>query len=741
MKTLTTRLLQWFLYGTGVLLTVVSLGLRTWTLASFALLAFLMGYQYGRARSAAAAPEDSRRLRLLAFAAQVVGMGALAWTTQLWWLFLPCVILLYGGHQIAYRTRSRQPWVLRIGGFVLLHGVFAWMFFGMFSGQPYPQAQAAMLATVAVSGALRNRMNLFSGIGLGVANLYVAATLARDMSFLGFLAAFVALLLAFLWRADDEDGLKANPIVLRASHPSPRSGIVARLPGGITTRATIALTVTATLFFVFTPRFAGHPLVPPFTLNAPIQSAPTGQIINPAVPLVQVAGSLNTASSDYYHGFSGTLDLSYRSGLSSDIMMYVRSPAPSYWRSHAYDTYDGRTWRLADESIEPIPLDGRTFTLDTFSFRRDELFAQTYQIVRPLPNLIFTAGRPVQLYLAATEIARDTAGGIRIGEALAPNTVYSVISVENRRDAETLRAAGNGYPDAIVERYLQLPHSVTERTRELATALANGQPTSYDIAKAVETYLRANYAYTYFPPPQPPGSDAVDVFLFEDRRGMCALYASSMAVMLRTLDIPARVVAGFGTGDFNAFTNLYEVRADDAHAWVEVYFLDVGWVPFEPTAGWNGDPQTGGVQRWLFTGALGNLELPSIPTEQIASTGLSILSAVMPWLLLTLVGAALVLVWRRLRPRFAFARQLRAQRRTAHTFANHPARKAIFAHYRRAQRALKLKRVPSETAQEQAQAAPELTELAMLVDVAAYRPAPPGQDELARAKRWRLSRR
>lgn len=736
MKTLTTRILQLFLYGTGILLTVVSLGLRTWTLASFALLAFLMGYQYGRARAAAAAPEDSRRLRLLAFAAQVVGMSALAWTTQLWWLFLPCVALLYGGHQIAYRTRAKQPWVLRIGGFVLLHMVFAWMFLGMFSGQPYPQAQAAMLAMVAVSAALRNRMNLFSGIGLGMANLYVAATLARDMSFLLFLAAFVALLLAFLWRADDEDGLKASPVILRISQ-HPRSGIMAWLPGGMATRAILALLTTTALLFVLTPRFAGHPLVPPFTLNAPIQSAPTGQIINPAVPLVQVAGSLNTASGDYYHGFSGTLDLSYRSGLSSDIMMYVRSPAPSYWRSHAYDTYEGRTWTLADESIERIPLEGPTFTLDTFSFRRDELFAQTYQIVRPLPNLIFTAGRPVQLYLAATEIARDTAGSIRIGEALAPNTVYSVISVENRRDAEVLRTAGRNYPDAILQRYLQLPDSITERTRELAATLADGQPTPYDAAKAIETYLRTNYAYTYFPPPQPPGSDAVDVFLFEDRRGMCALYASSMAVMLRTVGIPARVVAGFGTGDFNTFTNLYEVRADDAHAWVEVYFPDVGWVPFEPTAGWNGDPQTGVVQRWLFTGALGNLELPPIPTEQIASAGLSVLSALMPWLLLALLGAALYLVWRRVRPRFTFALQRRAQRRSAHVFTQHPARKTILAQYRRAQRVLRLKRAASQTAQEQAHAAPELTELAMLVDVAAYRPAPPNEDELARAKRWR----
>ncbi len=736
MKRLSTLILQLFLYGTGLLLTLVSLGLRTWTLASFALLAFLMGYQYGRARASAAAPEDSRQLRLMAYGAQVVGMAALAWTTQLWWLFIPATVLLYGGHQIAYRTRARTSWWVRIAGFILLHLVFAWMFFGMFNGQPYPQAQAAILATVAVSAALRTRMNLFSGIGLGMANLYVAATLARDMSFLVFLAVFVVLLLAFLWRADDEDGLKANLRVLRTSATARQASATRFVPNALVVRASAALVTITALLFVFTPRFAGHPLVPPFTLHAPIQSAPTGQIINPAAPLVRLAGAVNSTG-DYYPGFDSALDLSYRSGLSSDIMMYVRSPAASYWRSHAYDTYDGRTWMLADESVERIPLEGPFYELDRFSFRRDDVFAQTYQIVRPLPNLIFTAGRPVQLYLAATEIARDSAGGIRIGEALTPNMVYSVISAENRLDAEVLRAAGTTYPTEILQRYTQLPASVSERTRVLAAELADNLPTPYDVAKAIELHLRSNYAYTYFPPPQPPGSDAVDVFLFEDRRGMCALYASSMAVMLRTLGIPARLVAGFGTGDFNPFTNLYEVRADDAHAWVEVYFPEHGWVPFEPTAGWNGDPQTGGVQRWVFTGAFGTVDLASIPTEQIASAGLSILGAVAPWLPLLALGTlAFVLLRRRRLPRLHMLRRILSwgERRTS---IDHPGRKAILTQYRRAQRKLRLRRNPAETTQEHARRSPGVANLATLVDIAAYRPAPPNADEIQQARAWK----
>jgi hypothetical protein len=730
MKRLTTLFLQLFLYGTGLLLTLVSWRLQTWTLASFALLAFLMGYQYGRAQTTSRLPEDSWRLRLLAYATQIVGMTALAYTTGLWWLFVPCAALLYGGHRLAYVTRAKPPLLLKIGAFVALHLVFVWMFVGMFTSMPYPQAQAALLALVAVSPAQRTRMNLFSGIGIGLACLYVAATLARDIVFLAFLLAFVGLLLAFLWRADDEDGLKANPVVLR---PQADAAVAQRrwsLPV-LSLRAGAALVGFAGLLFVVTPRFAGHPLVPPFTINAPIRSAPTGQIINPAAPLVRIAGSVDS-SSDYYHGFDSSFDLGYRSGLSSEIVMYVRSPAASYWRSHAYDRYDGRFWEQADESIDTIHRRGPLFTLQDVPWRDEQVFAQTYQIVRPMPNLIFTAGNPLQLYFAADEIAIDSTGGIRVGGALEAGTVYSVISLENMSDPEVLRNAGTDYPREIERAYLQLPPTVTERTRALAAELAAGHDNTYDVARAIEQHLRTNYTYTYFPPPQPSNRDAVDVFLFDDRRGFCALYASAMTVMLRTLGIPARVVAGYGTGDYNAFSNLYEVRADDAHAWVEVYFPNEGWVPFEPTAGWNGNPQTGSVQRWLFTGALGGLQLPPLPTEQIARAGISAISAIAPWLAFSAIVGVIAWgmrwVWRQLRL------SGRAMARPYSSVANDKARRAILTAYRAAQRRAGSHRAPAQTAQEHAQATPTLTGLADWVDMAAYRKQPPNADEVQQAK-------
>src|SRR5262249_14242903 len=162
------------------------------------------------------------------------------------------------------------------------------------------------------------------------------------------------------------------------------------------------------------------------------------------------------------------------------------------------------------------------------------------------------------------------------------------------------------------------PTTVTQRTHDLAVQITAPVSTEYDKGVAVRDYLLKTYPYDYFPPAQPPNTDAGDQFLFVYKRGVCEHFVSAMVVILRRGGIRARLVAGFGSGTYNAFTNYYEVRANDAHAWVEVYFPRYGWVPFDPTPGWTGDPQTGTVARWVFSGALGELNLPPLPLGEIA---------------------------------------------------------------------------------------------------------------------------
>ena len=78
-------------------------------------------------------------------------------------------------------------------------------------------------------------------------------------------------------------------------------------------------------------------------------------------------------------------------------------------------------------------------------------------------------------------------------------------------------------------------------------------------------------------------ADPIAQFLFERRQGHCEYFASAMAVMLRTVGIPSRLVNGFRGGEFNDLTGSYIVRARDAHSWVEAYFPGSGWITFDPT--------------------------------------------------------------------------------------------------------------------------------------------------------------
>jgi hypothetical protein len=144
-----------------------------------------------------------------------------------------------------------------------------------------------------------------------------------------------------------------------------------------------------------------------------------------------------------------------------------------------------------------------------------------------------------------------------------------------------LRNAGNNYPPQIAATYLPL-RAVDPRVASLAQQIAASSDTGFDKASAIENYLRSHYGYTLQLPPTSP-QDPIANFLFERKQGHCEYFASSMAVMLRTLGIPSRVVNGFHSDEFNDLTGNYIVRAKDAHSWVEAYFPGYGWQMFDPT--------------------------------------------------------------------------------------------------------------------------------------------------------------
>ncbi|HPU64114.1 MAG TPA: transglutaminase-like domain-containing protein, partial [Mobilitalea sp.] len=134
--------------------------------------------------------------------------------------------------------------------------------------------------------------------------------------------------------------------------------------------------------------------------------------------------------------------------------------------------------------------------------------------------------------------------------------------------------------------YTQLPENLPKRVKDLAVELTKNEDNTYDKLKAIEAFL-LKYTYSYKPGKVPEGWDFVDYFLFENKKGYCTSFATSMAVLARCVGIPTRYVEGFLVDYSDRADEGYLVRNSDAHAWVEAYFEGIGWIPFEPTPGFN----------------------------------------------------------------------------------------------------------------------------------------------------------
>ena len=193
-------------------------------------------------------------------------------------------------------------------------------------------------------------------------------------------------------------------------------------------------------------------------------------------------------------------------------------------------------------------------------------------------------GQAVSLIVSGQLPVYDDVESVFSQTGVTADDVYEVTGLASTASPDTLRGAGTDYPAWVTDRYLQLPETVTDRTRALANDLVASQPTVFDAASAVEQYVRSTIAYREDIDAPPDGQDVVDYVLFDSQEGYCEYYASAMAVLLRAEGIPTRVVGGYFPAPYDADAggNLY--REKNAHLWVEVFFPGFGWIPFEPTA-------------------------------------------------------------------------------------------------------------------------------------------------------------
>ncbi len=159
---------------------------------------------------------------------------------------------------------------------------------------------------------------------------------------------------------------------------------------------------------------------------------------------------------------------------------------------------------------------------------------------------------------------------------------YKVTSiVANPTNAQLAKAVGKA-PEWVNDEYLQLPENLPKRVVDLARKLTANADTPDEKARAIETYLR-KLKYRENVPAPLPGRDFVDTFLFDLKEGYCTSFASAMAVMLRSVDVPTRVVTGFAPGEYDSKIDRIVVNESKAHAWPQVYHPGYGWVNYEPT--------------------------------------------------------------------------------------------------------------------------------------------------------------
>jgi transglutaminase-like putative cysteine protease len=309
---------------------------------------------------------------------------------------------------------------------------------------------------------------------------------------------------------------------------------------------------------------------------------------------------------------------------SNQLVMRVRVEGPSRartqglrWRGVALDHFDGRHWSQTSDVAQSYTAPDANL----FAWGKTEdlgrLTTQTF-FVEPIDTpVIFAAPRAIALQGAFPYIRRDKDDGLASRPHPLERVTYTVHSDTYEPPPERLRAEGvadtSGDTTHLrrpVEEYLQLPANLDARVASLARTVVSqaGARNAYDAARAVEAHLNRNAyggVYQYSLEMRAAGPDPLSDFLFNVRAGHCEYFATAMAVMLRTLRIPTRVVNGFQQGEYNSTADAYIVRQADAHSWVEVYFPETdAWVTFDPTpadgrpAGTSGTGLAGRLRRY-----------------------------------------------------------------------------------------------------------------------------------------------
>lgn len=308
----------------------------------------------------------------------------------------------------------------------------------------------------------------------------------------------------------------------------------------------------------------------------------------------------------------------------STVVFEAIVQTPQYWKIETKDTYTSKGWEQSvvsdgttvfnpgdvfDSGIAPGPVEDQDVA--EYSFNLEYPF-----LMYPYGSVAANATVETTFAFEKNSQKINTFQGNDLVELKQYSISFSEpkFSLTDLR-ATTIESLAEVTPE--FDRYLQLPEELPERVRELSQSITENQTNLYDKARAIERYFSKNgflYDQSNISIPE-ANQDYVDQFLFDTKRGYCDNFSTSMVVMLRSLDIPARWVKGFAEGEEiknNNGDRVYEVTNNNAHSWVEAYFPGVGWMPFEPTIGFS---RTGNIDYDLELDSTEEPEEAVVPVQ------------------------------------------------------------------------------------------------------------------------------
>ena len=545
--------------------------------------------------------EESLLLRVLVQAMVLVGIAATdvaASTGMSVWAVPLSLMGAFWSWQQRHKRNIAAKFCIAIGMLLALAAFFVGLR-GELNDTRLVLAELLVQLQVLHSFDLPRRKDLGYSMVIGLILISVACTLSQTMTFGLLLLLFLAIALPVLvldYRS--RLGLQRQ----RYEAPFQQTGLA---PKRLASFLLIIL-VAGLLVFACLPRFPGYQLRS-FPVSPQIQKdfEDNSRIINPGY-VRSGAGKGEGSSSkqgeglgpgkldeNFYYGFNSRMNQNLRGALKPKVVLRIRSQAEGFWRVLAFDRYLGQGWEISrnDKAVTVTRPDWsyQFFLPRPNSLSRTKEVVQTYTAVSELPNLLPALTQAKELYFPTRQVAIDPNGNLRSPLELREGLTYTVISEVPYRDRTRLREATQNYPPNVVDDYLNVPPKILERVRQRTQALLATSPKPITSAYEQALFLAQAVKQRYTIQPELPFLDAdedlVEAFLFKYQGGYPDHFSTALTVMLRSIDIPARLTAGFGAGEFNPFTGLYVVRNTDAYAITEVFFPKYGWFAFDPIPG------------------------------------------------------------------------------------------------------------------------------------------------------------